>query len=131
MLLVVADTVLVDPPLRRSRRWQGKGRLISASLLLGVLTLMAVWPGLFTDADPRNCSLSQSLLPPSAEHPFGFDLQGCDYLAKTVHGTRTSMAITVLVIAGTTLIALVLGALAGYVGGRLDTVISRLTDVWS
>ncbi len=131
MLLVVADTVIVDPPVRRSGRWQGKGRLITASLILGVFAVMALFPGLFTDADPRDCTLSRSLLPPSGAHPFGFDLQGCDYLAKTVHGTRTSMVIAVLVVVGTTLIALVLGALAGYVGGRLDTVITRLTDVWS
>ena len=131
MLLVVADTVIVEPPIRRRGRWQGKGRLITASLLLAVFAVMALFPGLFTDADPRDCTLSQSLLPPSGAHPFGFDLQGCDYLAKTVYGARTSLGIAVLVVAGTTLIALVLGALAGYVGGRLDTVITRLTDVWS
>jgi oligopeptide transport system permease protein len=130
MLLAVAD-VLAPPTERGTSRWQGKGRLIAAALILGVLGLMALFPALFTSADPRECLLSRSLLPPSAEHPFGVDLQGCDYLAKTVHGTRTSLGITVLVVIGTTCIALVLGALAGYVGGRLDTVLTRLTDVWS
>jgi ABC-type dipeptide/oligopeptide/nickel transport system permease subunit len=131
MLLVVADTVLASPDVRRASRWQGKGRLITASLLLGVLGLIALVPSLFTDADPRACRLSESLLPPSADHPFGFDLQGCDYLAKTVYGARTSLGITVLVVLGTTLVALVLGALAGFVGGRTDTVVTRLADVWS
>ena len=130
MLLVVTDTALV-PPTGRQGRWQGKGQLITASLLLGVLTLVALLPGLFTDADPRDCSLTQSLGTPTAAHPFGFDLQGCDYLAKTVYGARTSLGITVLVVAGTTLIALVVGSLAGFVGGRTDTVLTRLTDVWS
>ena len=131
MLLVVTDTVLGPPAGRTAGRWQGKGLLITASLLLGVLTVVALLPGLFTDADPRDCSLSQSLGGPSAAHPFGFDLQGCDYLAKTVYGARTSLAITVAVVAGTTLIALVVGSLAGFVGGRTDTVLTRLTDVWS
>jgi oligopeptide transport system permease protein len=96
-----------------------------------VLTVVAVLPGLFTDVDPRDCSLSRSLGAPSAAHPFGFDLQGCDYLAKTLYGARTSLGITVLVVLGTTLVALVVGSLAGYVGGRTDTVLTRLTDVWS
>ena len=131
MLLVVTGTVLATPDVRRAGRWQGKGQLITAGLLLGVLTVMALGPSLFTDADPRACNLSRSLLPPSGDHPFGFDLQGCDYLAKTVYGARTSLGITVLVVLGTTVVALVLGALAGFVGGRTDTVLTRLTDVWS
>ncbi len=131
MLLVVTETVLATPDVRRAGRWQGKGQLITAGLLLGVLTVMALVPSLFTDADPRACNLSRSLLPPSGDHPFGFDLQGCDYVAKTVYGARTSLGITVLVVLGTTVVALVLGALAGFVGGRTDTVLTRLTDVWS
>jgi oligopeptide transport system permease protein len=131
MLLGVIDTGTAPADVRRTGRWQGRGRLITAVLLLGVLTVMALVPSLFTDADPRDCDLGRSLLSPSGEHPFGVDLQGCDSLAKTVYGTRTSLGITVLVVLGTTLIALVLGALAGFVGGRVDTVLSRLTDVWS
>ena len=131
MLLVVIETAPARPSGRRAGRWQGRGQLIIASLVLGLLTLVALAPGLFTDVDPRDCSLSRSLVRPSAEHPFGYDLQGCDYLAKTLYGARTSLGVTVLVVLGTTLIALVLGALAGYVGGRTDTVLTRLTDVWS
>jgi oligopeptide transport system permease protein len=127
----VTGTELATPEVRRAARLQGKGRLITAGLLLGVFALMALVPSLFTDADPRGCRLSESLLRPSAAHPFGFDLQGCDYLAKTVYGARTSLGIAVLVVLGTTLIALVVGALAGFVGGRTDTVLTRLTDVWS
>jgi oligopeptide transport system permease protein len=131
MLLVVTGTGLPAPEARRAGRWQGRGRLITAGLLLGLLGAMALFPSLFTDADPRSCNLSRSLVRPSAENLFGFDLQGCDYLAKTVYGTRTSLGITVLVVLGTTLIALVIGALAGFVGGRTDTVLTRITDVWS
>jgi oligopeptide transport system permease protein len=131
MLLVVAETVLPAPGARRAGRWQGRGQLITAGLLLAPLVVMAMFPSLFTDADPRSCDLGRSLERPSGAHLFGFDLQGCDYLAKTVYGTRTSLGITVLVVLATTLVALVLGGLAGFLGGRTDTVLSRLTDVWS
>jgi len=131
MLLGVNGTGLATPDVRRAHRWQGKGRMITAGLLLGGFALMALLPSLFTSADPRACNLSRSLLPPGRGHPFGYDLQGCDYLAKTVYGARTSLGIAVLVVVGTTLIGLVVGALAGFAGGRTDSVLTRLTDVWS
>lgn len=103
--------------------------IISALLIL-LLILMAVWPGLFTRVDPRDCNLVDSLLRPSREHWFGTDLQGCDYYARTIHGARVSISIGVLVTVFSTLIALVFGSIAGYYGGFTDTVIARLTDIW-
>jgi oligopeptide transport system permease protein len=91
---------------------------------------MAIVPGLFTRADPRACDLSNSLLRPSAGHWFGFDLQGCDYYSKVIHGARVSMTIGIATVAGTTLVAVVLGTLAGFYGGIVDTLIARVTDVW-
>ncbi len=107
------------------------GQLITAGVLLTVLAAMAAVPGAFTDADPRDCSLSRSLVKPSWEHPFGYDIFGCDYAAQTIYGTRASLLLAVVVVVGAGLVALVLGTLAGYVGGALDAVISRITDVWS
>ena len=105
--------------------------LVLGGGLLALLAAMAVAPGLFTGADPRDCDLSRSLRRPSWAHPFGFDLFGCDYLARTVHGARVSLLLAVAVVVGTGLLAVVLGTLAGYAGGGLDTVVSRITDVWS
>ncbi|HVR77940.1 MAG TPA: ABC transporter permease [Acidimicrobiia bacterium] len=105
--------------------------LFLASLALVVLFgLMAAAPQLFTSADPRSCVLSNSLQRPSAEHWFGFDLQGCDYYARTVYGARISMSIGVTVIAFAAFVAIVLGSIAGYFGGVLDAVIARITDIW-
>ena len=93
---------------------------------------MAAAPGLFTDSDPRDCDLANSLVPPRwGPHPFGYDLLGCDYAAQTIYGTRTSMVLAVVVVIGAGLVALVLGTVAGYAGGALDAMISRVTDVWS
>jgi oligopeptide transport system permease protein len=107
----------------------GQARL--AALLLGGLALLAAVPQLVTRRDPEACRLEDSLRPPSWAHPFGHDLQGCDQLAQTLYGARTSLGLAVLVIAGTVAVALVLGSLAGFVGGRTDVVVSRLTDVWA
>ena len=117
--------------LPRPGRWHRNARLLLPGSLLVTLSLMALLPRVFAGADPDDCRLSRSLQPPSPSHPLGFDVQGCDYLAQTVHGTRTSLGLSVLVIAGTALIALVVGSLAGYAGGRTDAALSRFTDVWS
>jgi oligopeptide transport system permease protein len=98
--------------------------------LIAVLAVMAVFPGLFTREDPFACSLSRSLDTPSSEHVFGFDIQGCNYYARVIHGARVSMQIGLSTVVIAVAIAVVLGSLAGYYGGRLDTLISRLTDIW-
>ncbi len=103
--------------------------VISAILIL-VMVVMAIFPQLFTSADPRSCNLVHSLERPSAEHIFGYDLQGCDYYARTVYGARVSISIGLLVTVFAVLIAVVLGSLAGYYGAFLDTIIARITDVW-
>lgn len=116
---------------RPTRRRQATGQLRLATLLLGGLLLVAAFPRLVTSADPLDCDLSRSLDPPSAAAPFGYDLQGCDYLAITAHGARTSLGIAAAVLAATVAVALVVGSLAGSAGGRTDAVLTRLTDVWS
>ena len=117
-------------PARRVRH-RLNPQLTTAGVLLTVLAAMAAFPRAFTDADPRDCSLSRSLVKPSWENPFGFDIFGCDYTAQTIYGTRASLLLAVVVVVGAGLVALVLGTLAGYAGGLLDAVISRITDVWS
>lgn len=103
--------------------------LISAVLVV-ILILMAAVPQLFTNADPRDCQLSNSLLTPSSEHWFGTDLQGCDYYARTIYGARVSITIGLLVTVFATLIALIGGSIAGYYGGATDSIIARITDIW-
>jgi ABC-type dipeptide/oligopeptide/nickel transport system permease subunit len=107
------------------------GHLLLSVLVLGALSLLALFPGWLATADPADCSLSRSLGGPAPDALFGFDEQGCDYFAQTLYGTRTSFTLALVVILGTTLIALVIGSVAGFVGGRVDVLLSRLTDVWS
>ena len=103
---------------------------IVSAILIVVMIIMAVFPALFTKADPRLCNLSNSLETPSADHWFGYDLQGCDYVARTVYGARVSISIGVIVTIFAVFISVVLGSLAGFFGGWLDALIARITDVW-
>jgi oligopeptide transport system permease protein len=91
---------------------------------------MAIAPGLFTSIDPTSCDLSKSRQPPGEGAVFGYDVQGCDVYARSVYGARASIAVGFLA----TLLALLLGAttgvIAGYYGGRIDSILSRITDVF-
>ncbi|GAA0600845.1 ABC transporter permease [Kribbella sandramycini] len=98
--------------------------------VLAVLVLLAAFPGLFSSVDPRACDLSASARPPSSGHPFGQDLQGCDVYANVVYGARASLSIGLLSTLIALGIAVVVGTLAGYAGGWVDSVLGRLTDVF-
>lgn len=101
-----------------------------SALLIAVALLLAVAPGLVARATPTYCQLGNSYGAPSAQHPFGFNQQGCDIFARTVHGARASVTVGVLTTLLVTLLGSVIGAIAGFFGGFLDALLSRVTDVF-
>ena len=103
--------------------------IISSLMVLAVIS-MAVLPTLWTDADPERCLLTNGFEPPSDKHVFGTTVQGCDMYAHVIYGAWPSIIIAVFVTAATTLIGASLGIVAAYYGGSLDTLISRITDVF-
>ena len=103
--------------------------VISALLILFVL-FVAAFPQVFTGMDPRHGDLSLANRKPDAEHPFGTSRQGYDIMARTFWGARTSVIIGFFAMIGSTLIGGTIGALAGYLGGWFDEVISRVTDIF-
>ncbi|MCX5232892.1 ABC transporter permease [Streptomyces sp. ms191] len=139
-----ADGTASDPtpPPSRQRASLGKDAWLelrqrptvwAALITLLLMTAMALAPdaltALLTEAGDR-CDLAHSKLGPSAGHPFGFDLQGCDYLAQVIRGTRPSLLAGLAVTAASLLIAVVLGLLSGFHGGWLDALVSRVTDIF-
>lgn len=78
---------------------------------------------------PRTQNLSEDLRPPSLEHPCGQDKLGRDVLSRIIYGSRVSLLVGVLVVAISASLGLLLGAIAGYAGGRIDDLIMRSTDV--
>jgi ABC-type dipeptide/oligopeptide/nickel transport system permease subunit len=103
---------------------------VIAVLIILVILSMAIFPTLWTSVDPQDCPLSESKLTPSSEHIFGTDDLGCDYYAQSIYGTRPSLIIAVLATIGTTFFGGIMGLLAGFYGGWLDTIISRITDIF-
>src|ERR1700761_2119098 len=112
------------------RRLRRRPKFIISAVLIGCVVVIAVLPALFTGADPGYANPDQSLLGPSVAHWFGTDLQGHDIYARTIYGARASVTVGL----GATLLVFVvggaLGALAGFYGGWIDAVVSRVTDVF-
>ncbi|MFE7506339.1 ABC transporter permease [Promicromonospora sp. NPDC057488] len=102
---------------------------VSAALIVFVI-LMAVFPGLFTTASPTECHLENSLGGPTAGHIFGFDKLGCDIYARAVYGAKASVTVGILSTLFVVVIGTLIGAIAGYFGGWLDTILSRFTDIF-
>lgn len=135
--LTQAASLAEAEPRRRSRSLTGEalaqlGRsplVWIALVILVILAAMAIAPGLFTSVDPQRCILLNSRKPPVYGSWFGFDIQGCDVFARTVHGARASLSVALLATIGSTLIGGALGLIAGLKGGAVDAVISRITDV--
>ncbi len=102
---------------------------VSAVLIVGAL-LLAIVPGLFTSVDPTYCQLRDSYGPAADGHPFGFDRQGCDIFARTVHGARASVTVGVLTTLIVVILGAVVGAIAGFFGGWVDALLARFTDIF-
>jgi peptide/nickel transport system permease protein len=99
-----------------------------AAAVVALLWLVAACSPLFMERS-RTIHLEERLLPPSAAHPFGTDDLGRDLLARVVTATPISLAIG-LVAAGVSLgIGFTVGATAGYFGGAVDLILSRLVEV--
>jgi oligopeptide transport system permease protein len=98
--------------------------------VLGItVVVMAAFPQLFTSADPRACALSRQHGSPSGSAYFGYDFQGCDVYARTVYGARASVLAGTFGVLVATLLALVIGMPAGFFGGWIDAVLSRVIDI--
>lgn len=87
------------------------------------------WLGSPTASDSTTMA-QNSLLAPCAEHPFGTDSLGRDILVRVIYGARASLSVGIMATAISTVIGLVLGALAGFYGGIWDTIIMRCADVF-
>ena len=101
-----------------------------SAVIITVLAVMVSFPTLFTSADPNQASLGNQFAPPSEGHPFGYNFQGADIWARTVYGARASVAVGVLATLVTLLLGMVTGAIAGFYGGIVDTLLSRLSDIF-
>ncbi len=99
--------------------------------LIGIITLVIDW--VTNDSIYDTLVISQNLTqrfePPSSSHILGLDEFGRDILLRILWGTRYSLFMSIAAVLAAGIVGIVIGAVAGYYGGRVDNVIMRLMDV--
>ncbi|MER7765061.1 ABC transporter permease [Streptomyces sp. NPDC097619] len=97
--------------------------------LVGLVVLAALTAPWLAPHDPNAVDLGQALAGPSADHPLGVDAAGRDTLSRLLLGARTSLLGPLGVVAFSTLAGIAVGMTAAWRGGRLDSLLSRSTEL--
>jgi len=115
----------------RPRRWYRQPSLASGAILLAIIVFAAVAAPLLTPYNPikQNLSGNASLLGPSAHHLLGTDQLGRDTFTRLLYGLRMDLRIAFIAVLAPFCIGVVLGSIAGYFGGWVDSVLMRLVDI--
>ncbi|MCA6121138.1 ABC transporter permease [Bradyrhizobium sp. WSM 1704] len=128
-LPTLAASETLDSPARRAGRRliRRKGAVLGLSVI-SVFIVMAVFAPWIVPYDPTAASWSLVRKAPSAQHWFGTDELGRDVLARVVFGARASLLAGLTSVSIALAIGVPLGLVAGYRGGFIDALISRITD---
>lgn len=123
-------------PWKRALRQKTVWFSLLVMLTLGLVAALAPW---IAPHDPYRWNVTQTSLPPQwvqdttpsgiAEYPLGTDRYGRDILSRLIYGTRTAFFLALTAVSLAALIGTLVGLIAGYAGGRLDTVIMLFTDM--
>ncbi|MEL7666708.1 MAG: ABC transporter permease, partial [Actinomycetota bacterium] len=105
-----------------------RAALVSLVFVLALVVIAVIGPYI-TPYNPIETEMSNALKPPSAEHWFGTDQLGMDIFSRVIAGTRVSLTVGLLAVSIALTTGIVLGAIAGYAGGWVDTVIMRVMDM--
>ena len=124
----------------RTRLWRAfkeamwelwRNRLASVgALMVVILFCIAILAPVLATHNPVKQNYREMLQTPSAEHYFGTDKFGRDIWSRTVWGARRLVIIAVLAVMMGIICGVPLGAISGYYGGRLDTILMRVVDAW-
>lgn len=122
-----SDLATIAPAARRKERWL-TGPALFGVVVVGAWVVVAITVPLWSPFDPLE-PVAERLHPPSWDHLMGTDALGRDVLTRTLWGARISLPVAAVVIAGSVLIGTIVGAIAGFFGGRVDGVLMRIVDI--
>lgn len=112
------------------RIWENQGSRAGV-ILLAAIAVVCVMAPVFAPYGVNDMDLQHIYQSPSLSHPFGTDGMGRDQLTRILYGGRYSLALGVCAAAVGSIVGTVIGSFAGYFGGKTETIIMRLIDIWS
>jgi peptide/nickel transport system permease protein len=98
-------------------------------IIVAVAVVAAIAGPFLCPYDPSVQELARRLEAPTLAHPLGLDELGRDILARLLQGARISLMVGIAVVSVSSVVGMMFGSMAGYFGGRVDDVISRVIDV--
>jgi peptide/nickel transport system permease protein len=113
-----------------SKRWRHQWRIAFTILPLALLLVMTLFGSRIGPFDPDEVQVGQRLQPPSREHLMGTDPLGRDVASRVLAGAQVSIPSVLLIVVSALIVGVTLGAIAGYLGGPVDNVLMRVTDVF-
>ena len=120
----------IDSPGRRALRRFRRHRLaVFGAILLGIMALLAIAAPIVAPYPYEEQDLERFREQPSGTHWLGTDAFGRDVLSRLIYGGRVSLSVGLVAVGIYELIAIILGSLAGYYGGKVDSIIMRTVDV--
>ncbi|MDY5480952.1 MAG: nickel transporter permease [Veillonella caviae] len=99
------------------------------SVLMLIIVFIAVFAPWLAPGDAFNSDMTKVLQAPSALHWFGTDKLGRDVLSRVIYGTQLSLFMGVTIVVVMVSIGTIIGAVAGYFGGKVEMVLMRLADI--
>jgi oligopeptide transport system permease protein len=110
----------------------GRNRLaVTGFIIVSVVLFLAIFADFLAPFPYDHAYFDKVLLEPfqHPDHPLGTDEVGRDYLSRLIYGARTSLTVSLMVQGIALLIGVPIGAISGYMGGKVDFVVSRIIDV--
>jgi peptide/nickel transport system permease protein len=118
------------PVAQRRLRSRYSPSLLVGAFLVAMFLLSAAFAPLISTYPPNQVGAGESLVPPTPAHPFGTDLLGRDMLSRVLFGARTALLMAAMGVGLAAGLGIVAGLAAGYYGGSVDQVLSRLMEIW-
>jgi peptide/nickel transport system permease protein len=110
------------------RRFLRHRLALVGAVIVAAIALMAVFAPWLAPHDPNHVNIMLAREGPSSGHFLGSDLVGRDVLSRLIYGSRVSLYVGLLAVGVYVAIGLILGCVAGYFGGWVDMMVSRLVD---
>jgi peptide/nickel transport system permease protein len=127
--MIVNHTIPRINEFKRFRRvLLGRGVVVFGLVVLLFFIFVAIFAPILAPYDPYDADVGNALLSPSSAHWLGTDAIGRDVFSRIIYGSRTSLFVGLTVVGISTFVGTILGVLAGYYGGWIQTVIMRLID---
>lgn len=109
--------------------WRSNSTLVVGAACVFIVIVTAIIGPYIAPYDPLKSDYDAAVEAPSRAHPLGTDKYGRDQLSRILHGARIDLSVGVITTLAPFIIGVVLGSLAGYYGGTVDTLLMRLVDL--